>query len=232
MRLLCFSDIHGNTEAVQLLIKDVRARRAHYDAAIIAGDLTNFSVTHDLPESQRSLDNVLWMLTDEFDNVRYVYGNRDFDGRGKKRRSLTHYEGLLLQPGKKYYLGPKMPITTSQELADRNTILVQHSNVVSEDSYRRRSVVCRKALLHITGHTHTGVLSGNYLNTGFIYRDDSNGAEPMMGGYFDVHITKRRIKTAFHPIGPIRRRTLNCSGFNGFMYSPHGYAFPVQLAVR
>jgi len=134
MRLLCFSDIHGNADAVRLLIQDVRARGAQYDVAIIAGDLTNFSVTHDLPGSQRSLDTMLGMLTDEFDNVRYVYGNRDFDGRGKKRRSLTHYEGLLLQPGKKYYVGPMTPITTSPGLADRNTILVQHSDVVSEGS--------------------------------------------------------------------------------------------------
>lgn len=232
MHLLCFSDIHGNVAAVKRLIKAVKARGVRYDAVVIAGDLTNFSVTRNLDESQKALDTILRMLSDEFDNIWYVPGNRDFNGRGKKRQSLTHYKGMVIEEGKKYYLGPKLPITTSPDLADKNTILIQHSNVVSEGGFKRRSVVRKNALLHIVGHTHTGIVSGNYLNTGFLYRDDSNGAEPMMGGYFEVEITNRAVTTTFCPLGPIKRRDLKCEGFRGSMYSPHGYAFPVKLAVK
>ncbi|WP_424357335.1 metallophosphoesterase family protein [Methanocella sp. MCL-LM] len=232
MRLLCFSDIHGNIAAVKGLIKDVRARRARYDAVVVAGDLTNFSVTRDQQESQKALDTILQLLTAEFDNVWYVPGNRDYVGRGKKRLSLTHYKGMMIEEGKKYYLGPKLPITTTPELSDKNTILIQHSNVVYEGGFKRRSVVYKNALMHIVGHTHTGIVSGNYLNTGFLYRDDSNGAEPMMGGYFEVEITNRAVTYTFIPLGPIKRRDLKCEGFKGSMYSPHGYAFPVKLAAK
>lgn len=231
MRLLCFSDIHGNVAAVRRLVKDVKARGFQYDAVLVAGDLTNFSVTGDQQASQRALDEILRTLAAEFDNVWYVPGNRDFAGRGKKRRSLTHCEGMVIEEGKRYYLGPRMPVTTSPELADPDTILIQHSNVVAERKSSRKSVIHKNALLHITGHTHTGVQSGNYLNTGFLYRDDSNGAQPMMGGYFDVIIIKKRITATFYPIGPIKRNALKCKGFNGFVYTPHGRSFPVSLAL-
>ncbi len=231
MRILCFSDIHGNVPAVRRLVKDVRARKVRYDAVIIAGDLTNFSVTGDQRQSQKSLDTILQILTDEFDNVKYVTGNRDFHGRGKKCRSLLHRTDLLLEPGKKYYLGPMMPITTSPELADLNTIFIHHSNVVTEGRSKRRSVVYDNALLHIAGHTHTGVVAGNYLNTCFLYRDSSNGAEPMVGGYFDVEINSKCLHADFRPLGPVKRNVLKCKGFTGFVYTPYGRAFPVSLAL-
>lgn len=231
MRLLCFSDIHGNVAAVQRLIKDVRTRKAHYDAVIVAGDLTNFSVTGNMPQSQQALDSILQALGDEFDNVKYVPGNRDFHGRGKKCRSLLHYTDMLIEPGKKYYIGQRMPITTTPELADDTTIFVHHSNVISEGRFKRRSLICKDTLLHIAGHTHTGIVSGNYLNTGFLYRDSSNGAEPMIGGYFDVEITKNKLQADFHPLGPVQRNVLRCKGFRGYVYTPYGRSFPVSLAL-
>lgn len=232
VKLLCFSDIHGSVEAVRALIADTKARDASYDAAILAGDITNLVVDKDMDEAQRQYDEIMKLLCKEYGKVYYVPGNRDRLGRGKNTRAVEHRYGILLEPGKKYTIGKGIGITSSPELADSHTILVQHSNIVYAGRFDRTAMICRKALLHITGHTHTGVLTKNYLNTGFLYRDGSNGAEPMMGGYFEADIEGAIIRIQFHALGPMKQANLKCPGYEGFVYAPHGHAFPVKLGLK
>jgi hypothetical protein len=137
----------------------------------------------------------------------------------------------LLESGQVYPLGNGIKITTSPELADSDTILVQHSNIVYAGRFDRTAVIARDALLHVAGHTHTGVRTRNYLNTGFLYRDGSNGAGPMMGGYFDVEINGRAVDVQFHALGPVKRAPLKAAGFEGDVYAPHGHAFPQKLTI-
>jgi predicted phosphodiesterase len=232
VKLLCFSDIHGNVDAVQALIADTRTRDMHYDAVILAGDITNLVVDKDLGRAQRQYDEIMRLLCEAYGRVYYVPGNRDRLGRGKTARMIVHRHGTLLEPGKTYAAGDGIGITASPELADSQTILVQHSNVVYAGRFDRTAMIAGKALLHVTGHTHTGVRTGNYLNTGFLYRDGSNGAKPMMGGYFEADIAGTSVTTTFHALGPVKRRGLKCTGFEGDVYAPNGHAFPVRLGLQ
>jgi len=232
VKLLCFSDIHGSVEAVRALIADTKARDAGYDAAILAGDITNLVVDKDMDEAQRLYDEIMKLLCHAYGRIYYVPGNRDRPGRGKNARAVEHRYGILLEPGKTYTIGEGIRITSSPELADGHTILVQHSNIVYAGRFDRTAMICRKALLHITGHTHTGVWTKNYLNTGFLYRDGSNGAGPMMGGYFEACIDDTKVDVQFHALGPMKQANLKCPGFEGFVYAPHGHAFPVKLELK
>lgn len=80
-------------------------------------------------------------------------------------------------------------VTADEKLIDGRTILVRHSPGGWRESYR----VYREALLNVTGHTHQTIVYKNFLNTGFLYRDETRGAVPMMGGYFSVEIEEGRI---------------------------------------
>ncbi len=42
MLILCFSDIHGNVDAVKHMLEDVHRRDVAYDAIIFAGDFTSY----------------------------------------------------------------------------------------------------------------------------------------------------------------------------------------------
>jgi predicted phosphodiesterase len=231
VKLLRFSDIRGCVEAVRALIAGTRERNAYYDAAILAGDIINLVVTKDLTEEQRRCDEIMSLLCDEYQNVFFVPGNRDKMSRGKKAKVIRFSCGTLLEPGKSYLLGDGIRITSSPELADNYTILVQHSNIVYAGRFDRTAVIAKNALLHIAGHTHTGVRMRNYLNTGFLYRDGSNGAEPVMGGYFDAEIKGKEVAVEFHALGPIKRAPLKAAWFEGDVFSPHGRAFPLKLAL-
>jgi predicted phosphodiesterase len=213
------------------LIAATRARQVSYDAVILAGDITNLVVTKDFEEAQKHSDEIMSLLCNEYRDVYFVPGNRDKLGRGKKARTVGFKCGTLLEPGKVYPLADGIRITASPELADSGTILVQHSNIVYAGRFDRTAMISKDALLHITGHTHTGVWTRNYLNTGFLYRDDSNGAEPMMGGYFDLDIDGKAVDVQFHALGPVKRAPLKSAGFEGDVYAPHGRAFPVKLAL-
>jgi predicted phosphodiesterase len=195
------------------MIADTRARRVAYDAVVLAGDITNLVVTKDIKMEQRRCDQIMSLLCDEYANVYLVSGNRDKTGRGKNARAVDFRRGMLLEPGQVYPLGAGIRITSSPELADNDSVLVQHSNIVYAGRFDRTAVISNHALLHIAGHTHTGVWTRNYLNTGFLYRDDSNGAEPMLGGYFDVEIKGRAVTVEFHALGPVRQARLKSPGF-------------------
>ena len=232
MKLLCFSDIHGCVDAVRALIADTGTRHVSYDAVILAGDITNLVVTKNMAEAQRHSDEIMSLLCDEYRDVYFVPGNRDKLGRGKKAMTVRFKCGTLLEPGEVYPLGEGIRITSSPELVDRDTILVQHSNIVYAGRFDRTAMISKDALLHITGHTHTGVRTRNYLNTGFLYRDDSNGAEPMMGGYFDVDIDGSAVDVQFHALGPVKRAPLKSAGFEGDVYAPHGRSFPQKIGLQ
>lgn len=232
MKLLCLSDIHGNIDAVKAMVEDTHRRDIEYDAVIVAGDITNAVVTGDLCGAQLCLDSILSILVSEYGKVYIVPGNRDYIGRGKNRKTLVFRHGVLLEPGKKYRLAASLEITSSPELTDENTILVQHSCNRYLGGFKRISVISSKAFLHIAGHTHTGVFTRNYLNTCFLYRDDSNGAKPIMGGYFDVDINGREVTVKFNALGPVRRKALKVRDFSGSIYAPYGNSFPVALTIE
>lgn len=234
MKFLCFSDVHGNVDAVRAMIDDVRKNGARYDAVIAAGDLTNAVITRDLEDAKARYDAMMSMLEQEYGRVYYVPGNRDYTGRGKNRKTFMHDRGILIEQDRKFEVSPGIYITSTPGLADRNTILVQHSSVRYLGRFKRISIISGSALLHISGHTHTGIHTNNYLNTCFLYRDGSNGAEPMLGGYFEVDIDTgtKEVRVMFHALGPVKQKPLKMDNFKGSVYAPYGNSFPVSLSIE
>lgn len=88
----------------------------------------------------------------------------------------------------------------------------------------RTTMIAKDALLHVAGHAHSGMRTRNYLNTGFLHRDGSNGAVPMMGRYFYMEITGRAVDAQFHEPGPMRRVPLKSPGFKGDVHALRGRA--------
>jgi predicted phosphodiesterase len=221
VRLLCFSDIHGNVDAVKAMVKDVEHRDVVYDTAIFAGDFTNFIFEHDIGRSQNYYDETVELVSGICGRFFYIFGNRDKPQKYFKINS----KGTLIDRGKKYRIGENIWVTTTPELIGENTIYVEHNPfmpnrygnnaVTSSDSYR----VYKEALLHIAGHTHKGIFISNYLNTGFLYEDGAHGDQPTMGGYCDVHIAGAQVNACFISIGPVRETPLRIHGYNGSQFT-------------
>jgi predicted phosphodiesterase len=221
VRLLCFSDIHGNADAVRSMVKDVQRKRVVYDAAIFAGDFTNLIFDHDITLPQKSYDETVELVSGICDHFYYIFGNRD---RPQDYFRLNA-KGTLIDRENKYRISEDLWITTTPRLIDGNTIYVEH-NPFMPNSYGNKAIarndsylVYKKARLHIAGHTHKGLFTRNYLNTGFLYEDGAHGAEPIMGGYCDVNITGQDISVQYNSIGPLREAPLDICGYRGKQFT-------------
>lgn len=230
VRLLCFSDIHCNVDAVNLVLKDVQSSGIAYDAAIFAGDFTNLILDNDPVSSQSCYDLVVEQTSGLCGLFYYVFGNRD-----ESRAGFTiNPRGSVLDPGKRYRLAENLWVTATPELIDENTIYVEHSPFLADasgqstsgsaprvDSYR----IFQKALLHMAGHTHKGLFVGKYLNTGFVYLDDAHGDTPTLGGYCEVLIEGPEVNARFHSIGPLREKPFCLNGYSGRQFTTRDLDF-------
>ncbi len=260
MRLLCFSDVHGNTGAVKAMLGDVDRRGVDYDAFVFAGDLTNLSrlgktmdelrklrdaslvmskknarnyVTERnvrfFEESKKAAREIIALLAGRGIPAYYIFGNRDRLGS----YSLANFKSLFESPYAicldhvpKAALGKGLSITENEKLIDGDTILVRHSPGGWRESYR----VYRNALLNVTGHTHQAIVYKNFLNTGFLYRDETRGARPMEGGYFDVEIDDDRlVRISYNDLGGLVEHDFVLEGIKGKVYSVHKSYFPFRL---
>lgn len=263
MRLLCFSDVHGNVNAVKTMLGDVRRRDAVYDAFIFAGDLTNMSSLKKtmkekrlrealfgkkprqtkafkeylaerneryFNESKRTTRRILALLTQEGRPVYYIFGNRDrhagYDLRNVTDLFNSKY-AICLDHVKKVLIGEGIYVTASKQSVDRHTIFVQHSPGNRGESYK----IYKKSLLHVSGHTHQAIIYDHYLNTGFLYRDETRGARPMPGGYFDVIIEDGKLAgITFNSLGDLFRSEFEQNGIRGTAYSTQKQPFPFKLS--
>jgi len=260
MRLLCFSDVHGNAGAVKAMLGDADRRGATYDALVFAGDLTNMSglgktaveaqkleyVSSAMSpkklkeymaernerffeESKRAAREILSLLTGREVPLYYIFGNRDRLGR----YSLADVKGLCESPYaicldhvSKASMGDGISATADERLIGGGTVFVRHSPGGWRESYR----VYRDALLNVTGHTHQGIAYKNFLNTGFLYRDGTRGAKPMLGGYFDVEIKYGRVAgISYNDLGGLVEHDFELDGVKGKVYSVHRRYFPFAL---
>jgi len=60
MRILAFGDIHGNVDAMRLLVEQVKDEK--YDALVCVGDFTNLILTTDFEEAQKQFDKMMDFL--------------------------------------------------------------------------------------------------------------------------------------------------------------------------
>jgi predicted phosphodiesterase len=181
-----------------------------------------------LEESKRTARQILALLAREEVPLYYVFGNRDRLGKN----DLANEKGLFESPYAiclEHVEGVKMEgiyVTADEKLVDRHTVLVRHAPGGWRENFR----VYREALLSVTGHTHQAIVYKNFLNTGFLYRDETRGATPMMGGYFDVVIDKGRISgISYNDIGGLVGHDFELDGAQGKVYSVHKSYFPFRL---
>lgn len=265
MRLLCFSDVHGNPAAVKTLLGDVHRRRVDYDAFVFAGDLTNMSGLRKTEKERRKIEallatgvsrgskkyreyvaerhkrfyeksrriarEILGLLASEETRLYYIFGNRDrlskYDLRDVKGLFDSKYT-ICLDHVERAKLGEGVYITARDDRIDRRTILVRHAPGGWRENYR----VHREALLDITGHIHQPMVYRNFLNTGFLYRDETRGATPRPGGYFEVVIENRKVKRiSFHRLGHFYKHEFELDGRHGLVYSVHKGCFPFRLQM-
>ena len=165
LELLALSDSHGAVQAVQELLNGVDKK---YDAVIFAGDFTN-AIFFPRMNNQEIFEETIQFLQ-KFGPVYYCLGNRDVNIKPTLPNHLAL--GAVFQVG-------GLKITSDNAMLDENTIYVTHYD----------PLIRLNALLHLEGHTHLGVQFGNYINLGFTFRDASHGANPIIGGYWNITIT-------------------------------------------
>ena len=262
MRLLCFSDVHGNIDALKAMLVDVHRRGVHYDAYIFAGDMTNMSSLKKtdyekqqlesrfgkkpritkaykaylaernaryFKESERTARKILAILAEEKVPLYYIFGNRDRNGGydlGTVKDLFNSEYSICLDQVRKAPIRDGIFISNDERRVDRHTIFIQHSPGKKDASYR----ILTKSLLHITGHTHQAMIYDHYLNTGFLYRDETRGAQPMLGGYFDVTIHKGKLTgITFNRLGRVHERKFEQNDIRGTVYSAYRSYFPFKL---
>jgi len=99
-------------------------------------------------------------------------------------------EGTVEVAGQKF--------TQDEDEVDEETILVTH--------YFEHELLDNFAgLLYLSGHVHVGRFKDNVLNTGFLYRDASHGADPIEGGYFVVEISEGSMDVTFESLGGLEK---------------------------
>ena len=183
MRILVFSDIHGDLESVKTLMNCIRQKQ--YSVVIFAGDFTSFE---DVQERYQKIMEILTCLKAP---IYYVYGNRDLP---PPKPTYPTY----LSQGIKVGIGEGLSITSDANKVDQNTIYVSHKSNLFQ----------RNAFIHIEGHIHMGVKYQNYLNTGFLYRDAYHGAKPLLGCFWELSIQNHQASIQWHNLGDMRE--VNC----------------------
>ncbi len=220
MRVLAFSDLHGNIDVLKMFAK--RIEGGSFDYLLIAGDLTNADLIGDLeivlkqmseifqviesleipyyfvwgiPFRESIIANLLMLEKEAGNGSRLkVYSRKGFKyllrikGEMESLISSLKY-GKWLRQDMVEKLG-KYKITSNPALVDGKTVLLTHY-------YRKLT----NALIQIEGHVHYGQRLGNYLNLGFLYRDDSHGADPLIGCYWVLKFEKTGVDVDWVDMG-------------------------------
>ena len=265
MRLLCFSDVHGNVDAVKTMLGDVHKRGVDYDAFVFAGDLTNMSGLRKTEKERKKIESllesglartskkyreyvaerherffekskkiareILALVAAEEVPVYYIFGNRDRLSKydlGKVKGLFNSKYTICLDNLEKAKMSEGLFITAKSDHINQRTILVRHA----PGGWRENYCVHSKALLDVTGHTHQPLVYRNFLNTGFLYRDETRGATPMLGGYFNVLIEDKKVKKmSFNRLGHFHKHDFELDGRHGVVYSVHKSCFPFKLEI-
>ncbi|MGC9310865.1 MAG: metallophosphoesterase family protein [Candidatus Aenigmatarchaeota archaeon] len=202
MRILAVSDTHGNVESAKSLVNAVAGKK--YDAVIFAGDFTSFE------DVQKLYEAIMGELCKIGAPVYYVFGNRDrlFDGFGLGISAMPKpVKPIFLGEGK-FEIGDGIFITGDPELVDGRTIFVSH----------RFGRLLESALLHIEGHIHYGIRYKNYINLGFLFRDDFHAETEGLGCYWEIEIKDGKVKKAkWHNLGIMK--PLKCKVHKRFEFA-------------
>jgi len=201
LKILAFSDIHGNLGALRALKGNISE---DYDLMIIPGDLTNAFFASSFNAMVKQFKAVLSSL--ESFGIKYLFtlGNRDYPLFGDeslpeqeakdRNRALMEIlqslsNGFMLEMAPSVDIGG-LKVTSRKDLASGAVYMTHYDKGVASD-----------ALIHVEGHTHAGQRNGNYLNLAFLYRDGTHGSSPLLGCYWTLEISNGRVEIRWHNLG-------------------------------
>jgi predicted MPP superfamily phosphohydrolase len=228
MRVLAFSDLHGDASTLKLLQE--RVKNENFDYILIAGDLTNADLISPA-ECVKQVKEIFAIMETFETPYYYVWGlpfrenalqflqekyevhegaeettlaikdgkwNWTVEMRANEWRNFKKMDDFLsglefgkhLKHGEIVKLG-NYNIASAHENLPERTILLRHS-------YRK---IIPNALLQIDGHLHFGQRYQNYLNLGFLYRDDAHNAQAMIGCYWVIEIEGSSVSATFVNLG-------------------------------
>jgi len=229
VKILAFSDLHGNIEVLKLLKKRIEGES--FDYMLIAGDLTNaYSLENE--EILQHMEEIFSVL-ESFEIPYYFVWGLPFR---ELKLELLFMEGLRRKDSKEGVIGKEIvrlisslkfgrllrmdkPIklgeywlTSSPKIVSENTILMIHT-------YRK---LVPEALLHLEGHVHYGQRVFNYLNLGFLYKDDLHGSKPLIGCYWIIDLKGSHFDATLVDLGGNLKR-LQCPRHpdEGTFYIPY-----------
>lgn len=218
LRILAMGDNHGNADTIERVLNETQGEE--YDYVIHTGDLTNACIDG-MDEGSAQLEQLVPLL-DELDDrgsLVYLWGNRDYQsgfiGVGQR---VDRYADIELDIGTQLPQSGSVEIdgqkfTSHPDEVDANTILVTHY----EHSELFDHFECR---CYLSGHVHLGRIKNKSLNTGFLFRDDSHGAEPLEGGYFEVILSEDDMDVEFHSFGGLRQGSCSDHSTLGTQFVP------------
>ncbi len=209
MRILTFSDIHGNTEAVRKLISEVSD--TEFDAIVFGGDFTN-AWFEGLEAGRRQMDEITSLLQSLDRPFYYVYGNRDFSSfeRGIVKCSF----GKNIDE-KDWDLGD-YTLTSKTKRLDKQKILVTH---IFHQALKNKQA---QSLLYLYGHDHKARIYKNYINLGFLYRGKgAHGAyQSLFGCYWFIDLEDGEFNPEIH-LWQLKESVCPNHEDQGVFYIPH-----------
>lgn len=218
IRLLCLGDNHGNTSSLERIVSDTEGEE--FDFIVHVGDITNACIDG-MDEGEAQLEAVLPLFEElsRRGKLLYVWGNRDFEVcvKGGFTR-IDEYASFKFTPGTHIPTEGTVEVdgqkfTQDRDEVDEQTILVTH--YFADELLDHFS-----GLLYLSGHVHVGRFKNNVLNTGFLYRDESHGANPIEGGYFIVEITDGSIEVTFESLGGLEKGICPSHVSRGVQFTP------------
>jgi len=225
MRILAFSDLHGNAPTLEMLRKNIEDKS--FDYMLVAGDLTNADLIS--PFSRVYQVKEIFSIMESFEIPYYfVWGvpfregslaitlqipeiTGDASTREIKRFLSSLKFGKHLRRDRPVMLGEYLLTSDPKNISD-NTIFLNHH-------YRE---IIPQALIQIDGHIHYGQHVCNYLNLGFLYRDVAHRAQPMVGCYWELTLENQKVSVNFVNLGG-QLKEYNCSVHSkeGTFYIPY-----------
>lgn len=128
MRYLILTDMHGNFEALQTIVRKVR--RKHFDVTLVLGDLVGYGAApNQVVEAIRGLPGKVVTVRGNHDKV--IAGIDDGSGFNEVALAAAHWTRERLTPANLRYVRdlPQGPILVNDELA------ICHGSPLDEDSY-------------------------------------------------------------------------------------------------
>lgn len=184
MKILVFSDLHGDLESMQLLHEKIKSLGIKLDFVIFAGDFSNFFF-----QGLETID-VFPLILHEYEKfevpVYYIRGNRDQNLQIRRVLPVdfehaVSIEDKIVELENDLKIGGVLAGTIGELDIDENTILVTHDEP---------AMFHKGTLLHVAGHVHAARYTRNFMNAGFLFRTPDHNAKPMKGIFWILEIAK------------------------------------------